>query len=157
MVLGEVLEIRMVPERSWDENSARVPQVIVQPLGSSRWKQHCVRTFHVDTRTGKRIDRDAPSGKHILIPAHYVDAAGDTILEDMDRPSWHARYYDADSFTGANAAYTRGRKPARYVRTVYQPWVEERTEDRPRPVTLMVTENIVKWTGPAPEAEILSG
>jgi len=24
-------------------------------------------------------------------------------------------------------------------------------------VTLMVTENIVKWTGPAPEAEILSG
>jgi len=150
MILAEVVEIRMVPEHSWDEDSGRVPRVIVQPLHSSRWKHHYARSSYVDNRTGKGINPDAPSGKHILTPDHYVDAAGNMIPETPDRFTFRELYYEADSFTAGNPAFTRGRKPVWYKAAVYQPWVEKRTEDRPRPVTLQITENIVKWTGPAP-------
>lgn len=70
-----------------DDSSSEDPQtrVKVMPLRGARWKQTRGRTFYVDTRNGKRIDPDAPSGKHILKPSHYVYGDGTELDLEAER------------------------------------------------------------------------
>lgn len=155
-------------------------RVLVQGMRGARWTQHPDRRYHVDTRTGKRINPD--TSKHILKESHYVFADGTEYDWDGERAKWDAQHaqdmrgwgyrsghdFEYDHFRKRyHVNYSdrtvgvrnTGTTPAElalqqlwYVRRTYQPWVEERTEG-PKPVTLTVTDNIVKWIGELPDAE----
>jgi hypothetical protein len=151
-------------------------RVKVQPLRGARWTQHSNKTYYVDTRNGKRINRDAPSGKHVLKYDHYVHADGTEYDYEGEKERWEAEisrrrpsmYRDRGEFdyhfrrmyrvihgpvgnvSGYSSSVDAGKRNLWWVPTTYQPWVEERTEG-PKPVTLEVTDNIVKWEGDLPE------
>lgn len=130
MVLARVVELR-------DNGNVKV-----QPLKSSRWQQHSARGYYVDTRTGRHIEPWSPSGEHIKSHGFRRDRkTHERLTEKFDH--MHNGYY-----TDAGRKVSYG--DWEYVPTEYQPWVEHRYEDAPRPVTLTVTKNIVKWDGELP-------
>lgn len=157
------------------DNALRVK---VQPIKGARWEQHHSKTYYIDTRSGKRINPDAPSRKHILKEAHYVfkdgveydyEAEKDAYesrtrapgmyrpFDQVFRQRFHINYGDAPGFgvtwvpryplTEQDAAKLQ----LWYVSRSYQPWVEKH-EEGPKPVTIEVTGNIVKWEGELPDA-----
>lgn len=152
MVLARVTKILRGPKYGYadypadelgeDETEVKVQ---VQPLKSSRWKQHGIRDYYVDTRTGKRIEPWAGDGKHIVTEGHY-----------RDRNTHERLTFDYSGYPRCPGYYTEaGRRvehgDREYVLTEYQPWVEHRTEAAPRPVTLSITANIIKWDGELPD------
>lgn len=117
MIKARVLEIK--------ENG----NVKVQPLAGSRWTGHRGKTYSVDNRTGKRIDPWAASGKHIKEPSYYLGSDGNKYsMEEHRRLPWQER---------TTLKFN-------YVATVFHDYVETRT-DPVAPVTIQITENIVKF------------
>lgn len=148
-------------------------RVKVQPLRGARWVQHSDKKYYVDSRTGKRINPDAPSGKHIKVPSHYAHADGTPFDYEANKEAYEgeARYrprgYDHsyDTYFRRNYHVNHGKlgaiahgwaaggsdiKQLWYVSDEYNDYVEGRIEG-PKPVTLEVTDNIVKWEGDLPE------
>lgn len=119
MIKGQVVDIL--------ENG----KVKIQPIAGSRWSSHHGRTYTVDNRTGKRIDPWAKSGKHIKEAAHYKTLDGKKHYADSVNK---LPYYERVEIT----------RMGNYVPTVFHDYVESRT-DPIRPVTITVTENIVKF------------
>jgi hypothetical protein len=99
----------------------RKTTVTVQPLKSSRWKQHGGHTRYIDTRTGKGINPWLD--KHVASGGYRRDKLTG---ERVDDSNYSLRYGEYE-----------------YVTTVFKDYVME-IHDGPKPVTLMVTENIVK-------------
>jgi hypothetical protein len=117
MVKGQVVEI------------LESGSVKVLPIAGSRWTSHRGKTYMVDNRTGKRIDPWRSNGKHIKENPYYVyKDTGERVTQESerlrDRPS---RTYERD-----------------YIPTKFHDYVEART-DPVKPVTISVTENIVKF------------
>lgn len=148
-------------------------RVKVQPLRGARWEQHGTKTYYVDTRNGKRINPDAPSGKHILKPSHYVfadgteyDYAGEQAayderrrapgmyrsFEQVFRRLHHVNYGPAGIHDLVVEAPDSAKTQLWYVSRSYQPWVEKH-EEGPKPVTIEITDNIVKWEGELPDGQ----
>lgn len=151
-------------------------RVKVQPIRAARWKQHHGRTRYIDTRTGKGIDPDR--GKklpHILKLAHYVYADGTEFPYEAESLKWQQRHANAYGSIGRETFDRHFRKtykvnyeepgqPPRfpmheseaskiqlwYVSRIYQPWVQK-VDNGPEPVTLEITDNIVKWEGELPD------
>lgn len=168
------------PGMELPEKIQRKTSVKVQPLRASRWEQHRQRTYYTDSRTGKRIDPDASSGKHILKESHYVFADGTEFDYAGEKRKWDQRnnnVYGRTSrsdrpfdYYGFRAAYhvsygepgspprfpltdtEAGKTQLWWVKRSYQPWVVEHTEG-PKAVSIDVTENIVKWNGELPDAD----
>lgn len=152
-------------------------RVKIQPLRGARWEQHHDKTYYTDTRSGKRINPDAPSGKHILKDSHYVRAGGTEFDWEAEKaaydrgqqPGWGYRtHYSFDHEfrkrfhvnhqpLGVVSQHVTGDERCKtqlwYVSRTYQPWVEEHTEG-PKPVTIEITGNIVKWEGELPDADV---
>lgn len=150
--------------------------VVIQPLRASRWEQHHNRTYYTDSRTGKRINPDAPSGVHVLKESHFVYADGTEYPYDEAKRIYDEREQGYRQFGGhrgytfeeefrkqTHVNYGEVGKPPRYplgereaarlqlwwVRRTYQPWVVEHTEE-PKAVSIDITDNIVKWGGELP-------
>jgi hypothetical protein len=104
-------------------------KVKLQPISGSRWTSHHGKTYSVDTRTGKRINRWAGEGKHIKENAHYVyKDTGERVTEESEKLRGRvSRTHERD-----------------YVPPVFHDYVETRT-DPIKPVTISVTQNIVKF------------
>ena len=155
MVLGRVTKILVGPKYGYANYPAdklteddKETKVQVQPIKSSRWKQHGNRNYYVDTRTGKHIDPWAGNGRHIKTEAHYRDRNTGEHLTYFASAPGDRHVYRGGYYT--NAGRRVDREDREYVATEFQPWVEHRTEEAPRPVTLSITENIVKWDGEIP-------
>jgi hypothetical protein len=123
MVLAEVLK--------FNDSGA----VTVQPLKSSRWKQHYDRVLYIDSRTGKGIDLWSSSKKHIESGGYYIwaDTKERPTEDELRRNQGFGGYYSPD--------------PSRrleWVREVFKPYVQ-RVVTSPAPVVLRVTDNIIKW------------
>ena len=93
--------------------------VTVQPLKSSRWKQHYGHTRYVDTRTGKGIDPWLD--KHIAGGGYRVNKLTGKRMAADDYSTMH---YD-------------------WVTAEFKDYVKE-IHEGPKPVTLTVTDNIVR-------------
>lgn len=100
MILGEVVDIFEAPASKWAD-SGKITKVKVQPLMSSRWKQHYGRRKYIDTRTGKSVDPFRDGSEHY--------------------EGWNGQ---------ENQPF------ASHIEVV----------DEVRPVTITVTENVVKWS-----------
>src|SRR6185312_16378973 len=146
-------------------------KVRVQPLRAARWKQHHGRKRYIDTRSGKGINPDAPSGKHILKPPHFVYADGREYDYKAEQAKWQLSALgraSRNTFDGYfrrthHVNYGEPGVPSKYplhesdaaktqlwyVSRIYQPWVQE-VSNGPEPVTLDITDNIVKWEGELP-------
>lgn len=147
-------------------------RVKIQPLRGARWEQHSAKTYYVDTRNGKRINPDAPSGKHILKESHYVYADGREYDYAGEQAKWDAQHLGRQisrrsfEYYGFRAQYHVNYGPPGihdrvveapdsaktqlwWVSRTYQPWVEKH-EEGPKPVTIEITGNIVKWEGELP-------
>lgn len=155
-----------------DERMETHIRVKVQPLRGARWVQHSDKTYYVDNRTEKRINPDAPSGKHIKVPSHYAYADGKPFDYEAKKEAYEGEgryrprgydhsydYYFRRNYrvihgdlgvTGTRWPDDAGKENLWYVSDEYNDYVEERTEG-PKPVTLEVTNNIVKWEGDLPE------
>lgn len=119
--------------------------VTVRPVESSRWRHYSGRTRYIDKRTGKGIDPFAESHKHYAKPPHYRhEETGEEIsVEDYSarRPKLPGAYrwgYNAQDLE-LLAKYHKWRR----VSGTWHDYVEA-VQAGPRPVTLQVTENIVK-------------
>jgi len=104
-------------------------KVKLLPIAGSRWSSHSGKTYSVDKRTEKRINPWSSDGKHIKENAYYVyKDTGERVTEESEK--------------------LRGRRSTtyerNYVATVFHDYVETRT-DPIKPVTISVTENIVKF------------
>jgi hypothetical protein len=115
MILGRVVEMR-------DNGNVKV-----QPLRSSRWKQHYGRQRWIDNRTGKGID-----------PYCHVKSGGYQVWVDTGE-----RISDEERWERLNRS-----RETRYVPTVFEDYVEK-VDEGVKPVTLQITENIVRWDGDA--------
>lgn len=128
MVIGEIVGFGERTETCYHGPDQQLTTIRVQPLRSSRWKQHRGTDYYVDARSGKRIDpwREAKDGTfpHIAVQGHYVDAAGVRHKQQRYSGSGHHEYT--------------------YVPTEFREYVEKRN-DGPKPVTIHVTENVTKW------------
>lgn len=133
-----------------DREGNQLVSVTVQPLNSSRWRQHDQRIYYADKRTGKKVDRY----KHVREQAYNtLNSTGERL---PDSCSVWTLYKSED--TGHGYATSRSYKNSDYVdsqlRTyhpvVFEDYVEERREG-PKPVNITVTENIVKWDGELPD------
>lgn len=165
-------KIRYDGEDMSEEDTAL--RVKVQPLRGARWEQHRNRDYYIDTRSGKRIDPDAPSGKHILKPSHYVFADGREYNYEGVQAEYNARHRGPGMYLSFDQHFRRicninygtpgefrfpltpdaaEKQQLWWVRRTYQPWVEKRS-DGVKPVTLTVTDNIVKWEGELPDADV---
>lgn len=168
MILGRVVSVSERQERSYEEleegkwgyvkkplldkDGNQMYSVRIQPLNSSRWEHHDQRPYYVDSRTGEKIDRD----KHVREWGHYtLDSTGEVLPSEADHYYTYVKtrrtYYREDEFDMVpekNPAYIE-RHLRTYHRTVYNDYVEERHEGA-KPVTITVTENIIKWTGELP-------
>jgi hypothetical protein len=166
MIVGRIVEIYRVAyvDFKWERlaDDAPVPRktnwkdedigeedsglrVKIQPLRGARWEQHHGHKYYVDTRSDKRIDPWKGKGyPHIKIMGHYIDTRSGGPIGDSQRYQHWAREkglpYIPSEFVD-------------YVHTEFQPWVEERN-DGVKPVTLTVTDNIVKWEGELPDAGV---
>lgn len=119
MVKGQVVEVK--------ENG----KVLIQPLAGSRWSSHSQHSYYVDNRTEKKINPNLDTGKH------YKDA----------------RCYK-HRVTGEKITYADLRALVSDSYKVYGDWefvngeLEDYVElrkDPIKPVTISVTENIVKF------------
>jgi hypothetical protein len=173
MVYGEVTDFYYVKRNDnyrWErtdllEGEGIELRVKIQPLNAARWEQHSKKEYWVDTRTGKRID-PTRSDKHVEVPAHYVYADGTTFDYEAKKADFESkeqwdRFYGSDYYHYFRRNYhvnhapvgdlsrswgTQGDAPMQqlwYVPVTYKDYVEERVEG-PKPVTVSVTENIVK-------------
>jgi hypothetical protein len=100
-------------------NAERRTTVTVQPLKSSRWKQHYGHTRYIDTRTGKGINPWLD--KHIAGGGYRINKLTG---ERMAADDYSTMNYD-------------------WVTAEFKDYVKE-IHDGPKPVTLTVTDNIVK-------------
>lgn len=107
-------------------------RVKVEPVGSSRWKQHHGKNYFIDNRTGKRID-PWRGDKHIERHGYYECAATGSRLDE------HGNENCCDH---RNRGY-HGFDKKRYVPTVFRDYVQQVHEDT-KAVTLLITENITK-------------
>lgn len=141
--------------------------VTVEPIRSSRWKQHYGRTRWIDTRTGKGINPDLVkkdgSKPHVAVDSHYEDKDGnwfEPYEEKIQYPSYSGFRYagvGTDTVTRHSPQegvyYGTGDIPEpykwKYVGTTYKDYVQ--TETKASKATLSVTENITKWTGELPD------
>jgi hypothetical protein len=148
-------------------------RVKVQPIRAARWKQHRGRKRYIDTRTGKGINPDMGKGlPHVLKESHYVFADGREFDYAGARATWEARQlgrvYRESSFDYQyfrkyyHVNYGKPGEPPKFplhedeaakeqlwwVSRQYQPWVQEK--HAVEPVTLEITDNIVKWEGELP-------
>lgn len=113
-------------------------KVKIQPLAGSRWTSHTPNSYSVDTRTGKRINPWAASGTHIKDGSYYVAEDGTRYsMEEHRNLHWKERT----------------RQKFEYVPTVFHDYVETRKEPI-KPVTISVTENIVKFADGELETEV---
>lgn len=132
---GDYVIYAVCPNRSINMIKGQVVEILesgkvkIQPIAGSRWTSHRGKTYSVDTRTGKRIDPWQGNGKHIKEPGYYVyKDTGERVTEESERLRGRSsRTYERE-----------------YVPTVFHDYVETRT-DPIKPVTLTVTENIVKF------------
>ena len=147
-------------------------RVKVQPLRAARWKQHHGRKRYIDTRTGKGIDPDRGKGlPHVLKDSHYVYADGTEFDWAGAKAVWEARltaysrersfeyhyfrkhhhvnYGEPGTFRHEPIGNERELEQLWWVSRQYQPWVQE-VRNGPEPVTLEITDNIVKWEGELP-------
>ena len=124
MVLAEVVSINPKKDDKFT--------VTVRPLGSSRWKQHHGHDYYVDTRTGEKVT-NLYSGANYTNPEYWSKFGG--YYKDGKR-------YDSNSLHH----YELIERGYRYEPGELQPYIEQRN-DGPKPVTLTVTENIVRWSG----------
>jgi len=167
------------PPAKWYGKDAGQPEdvhvrVKVQPLRGARWEQHHTKTYYTDSRSGKRINPDAPSGKHVLKESHYVFADGSKFDWAAEMKTWEQRHnnvfgrlnHETFNYYFRRAYHVNYGEPGklRYALTpdemaktqlwcvhqTYQPWVEKH-EEGPKPVTLEITDNIVKWEGELPD------
>lgn len=145
MVLAEVVEIYQAKANSWDdEDDPKVTKVKVQPIGSSRWKQHYGRTRYIDERTGKGIDPFSGKGKHMVGNYYENLTTGERYdYEDWNKGIKHPTFPDIISYWEWGAP---GKTPEGwcFVKQEFKPYVKK-IEDGPGPVTLSITENIVLW------------
>jgi hypothetical protein len=133
MVLAEVVSIneqifdeeeyRFVPsdQATYFDSAKRRTTVTVQPLKSSRWEQHYGRDRYIDTRTGKGINPWLD--KHCASGGYRRDKLTG---ERVDDSNYSLRYGEYE-----------------YVPTVFKEYVKE-IHEGPKPVTLTVTDNIVR-------------
>lgn len=105
--------------------------VKLQPLSASRWTGHTGKTYTVDSRTGKRIDPWRGNGKHIKHESYYQTPNGKKYSMEEIRKLPPRQRLEVTSMQN-------------YVATVFHDYVETRT-DPIAPVTIRVTENIVKF------------
>jgi hypothetical protein len=160
------------PEVRHKTNAVRVK---VQPLRGARWKQHHGRKRYIDTRTGKGINPDAPSGKHLLRESHYVHADGTEFDYAGRKKQWdlaqlgRIRAYPFEHYGFRAKFHINYGEPGTHrwpldesqarltqlwwVSRTYQPWVQDVSKG-PEPVTLYETDNIVKWDGELPDADV---
>jgi hypothetical protein len=166
MVIGRVVSISQResrdyaerPDGTWgyfkvpvtDKDGNPVYSVRVQPLNSSRWEQHSPRIYYVDTRTGKTVDRYS----HVKEHSYSTDARTGERLPDIcgEYYIWKTerRYGYEERVSCKNPDYVLPELRT-YHPTVFEDYLEERREG-PKPVTITVTENIVKWSGELPDA-----
>lgn len=123
--------------------------ITVQPVSSARWKHHAGRTRWIDSRTGKGIDPYATDG-HTAKPSCYRhEQHGAEIsherLNEIRRETWQTPFGHP-----SRDARVRDQKLWRYQPAVWKDYVEQVT-DPVRPVTLMITKNIVKVNVPGLE------
>jgi hypothetical protein len=163
MVIGRVVSIKQRARISngsgyknellVDRDGNPVYTVRVQPLHSSRWSQHDPRTYYVDTRTGKKVDRH----EHVKIPAHWtLNSTGRRLPDNCSE--WYL--YKMEPYGVGNGMGSRARSNENpdyvaqelrtYSQTVFEDYIEEH-EEGPKPVSITVTENIVKWLGELPD------
>lgn len=109
--------------------------VTVQPLNSARWKQHDIPSWYEDERTGKRINIWGQDGEHIKTAGHYVHK------DTREKLTYNHGCYHTPS--GQCVDYG----DREYVQRVLQPWVKECSADKPKKVTLRITQNITKLPG----------
>jgi hypothetical protein len=131
---GDIVIYAQLRDRSINMIKARVVEVKengnvkVQPLGGSRWKGHHGKGYYVDVRTEERIS-DPWASEHVEKAGHYVDQYGNE--------------YTSSEYYSLNWEQRRNLN-VRSVPTKFKDYVESRT-DPVKPVTLTVTENIVKF------------
>lgn len=130
MVLAEVVSINPKNEGKFT--------VTVRPLASSRWKQHHGRDYYVDTRTGEKVTHLYSSGNYES-PDYWAKLGG---YYDDKGNRWKADGSYHHEIIARGYHYESG---------VLQPYIEQRN-DGPKPVTITVTENIVKWNGTTVES-----
>lgn len=132
VVLAKVLEIQDA-------------KVVVEPVRSSRWKQHYGRTRYIDTRTGKGIDPDLRrkdgTEPHIETDAHMRDK----LTKEVIPYAQETKYLEAKY--GYDKRYHRY-EYLEYVPVVYKDYVQE--VKVPSKAVLTVTANIVKWDTEVP-------
>lgn len=154
MVEADVIEIwRVYRNEDWEWERLPVESLVpddktelrvaLQPVNSSRWKQHSGRTRYIDSRTGKGID-PFRGRKHIKdgTGINVCDRTGTALDDENCAPCctgplrygkdrhWHSRY-----------PVHPGDPKLAWIDTEFQPWVEKKHEATKR-VTLTVTENI---------------
>jgi hypothetical protein len=151
-------------------------RVKVQPIRGARWKQHHGRTRYIDTRTGKGIDPDRGKGfPHILKSSHFVFADGAEYDYEGEKAAWeanrvgqwrehsdfdrqfrkrfHINYGEVGQHRFPLTHDVEDKLQLWWVSRTYQPWVQK-INNGPEPVTLDITDNIVKWEGELPDAEV---
>jgi hypothetical protein len=149
MVLAEVVRIFEAPKygQAYEKVDELGPDdkeihVSVQPLSSSRWKQHYGRTRYIDSRTGKGIDPFSGKGKHMTGDYYEHRETGKRVYRsDADQHPEFPRFYGYE--WGTPEKQVPG---YRFVKQEFKNYVN-RIEDGPKPVTLYITDNIVKWVG----------
>lgn len=123
MVFGEVVKIH--------ESGA----INVQPLDSARWVQHHGSRHYVDTRTGKRIDPYAGEGRHYKVPPSYRHRVSGEVLSSEE-------YYER-----RHSMQYREWSDWEYTPVEFADYVQE-VKEGPKPVTLQITENVVRVDRP---------
>lgn len=150
MVLGRVLEIYQGPKYGYGykrqdklDDDEKETKVKVQPLKSSRWKQHYGRTRYVDTRTGKGIDPyvTEKTGEYRHRTGGYFEntTTGERVYDVYDKyhPDFqHYHHWDKSTMPPGWELVKSELKP--YVKEIKEPTAS---------VTISITENIVKWDG----------
>lgn len=140
---GDIIIYAQLRDRSINMIKAQVIQVKengnvkVQPLGGSRWKGHSVKGYYVDSRTEAKI-ADPWASEHVEKEGHYVDQYGNE--------------YTSSEYFKLNWEKRRNLN-VRSVPTKFKDYVQYRAEPV-RPVTLTVTENIVKLADGQLPAEV---
>lgn len=117
-------------------------RVSLQPLKSSRWEQHYGKTRYIDTRSGKGIDHlvvDKKTGLYRHLTGGYFEnkETGEKVHEYYyhDHPAFR-HYLRWDPKTVPDGWV--------HVESALKPYVKK-IKEGPGPVTISVTENIVKW------------
>lgn len=151
---GQLPPFKQVYDRVLDEyvNTAEREQtyrrVKVKPIKSSRWAQHSGRTRYTDTRTGDGIDPfriDRTTGLYMHMDGGYYEriSTGQKVHQDhTEREPVLRSVLHWDDSTVPDGW--------RHVKDSFKYYVQEEKQEV-RAVTLVITNNITKWTGEVPE------